>query len=206
MIEQGTDEWKQERCARLTASRFFDVLSLLKSGAPSEARSKYMREIVFEILSGVPKQSAQAVAMKWGTEIEIYAREAYELQTGNIVQTASFVRHPELDFVGCSPDGLVDSDGGIEIKCPHDEGKHIQTLLEGIPKEHIPQIQGNLFVTNRKWWDFISYDPRQGAEYRLYVQRVERDEQFISKLKMELEKFWKEVCGMVEALSKKKAA
>jgi len=205
MIEQRTEAWHQQRCGKLTASRFSDILSVLKSGKSSESRSKYMREIVFEILSGVPKQSSNAQAMKWGTEIEQYARESYELYTGNIVQSAEFTLHPQFQYVGCSPDGLIDFDGGIEIKCPHDESKHIQTLLEGMPQEHIPQIQGTLFVTGRKWWDFVSYDPRQGEDYRLYIQRVYRDEKFINDLRERLIQFWNESCEMVCLLKNRKA-
>lgn len=206
MIEQRTEEWLQQRAGRITASRFIDVLSVLKSGKPSEARQKYQRELVFEILSGVPKQSTSASAMKWGSEIEQYAREAYEIETGNIVKPAEFTLHPILPHVGSSPDGLVEPNGGIEIKCPYDEAKHVQTLLDGMPAEHMPQVQGNMWVTGREWWDFISYDPRQSEPYRIYIQRIPRDENYISNLESELKKFWNEVCEIVETLKKRKAA
>lgn len=204
MIEQGTAEWKAQRCGKITASRFSDVMSFLKNGKPSESRQKYMREIVFEILSGVPKQCAQGQALKWGSEIEQFAREAYELKTGSFVYPSEFITHPTIDFIGCSPDGLVGEEGGIEIKCPYDEGKHIQTLLEGVPQEHIPQIQGNLFVTNRKWWDFVSFDPRQAEGHRMYVERVLRDEDYISNLSKEICIFYKEVQEMIDVLKCKK--
>ena len=206
MIEQGSADWLKQRCGKITASRFVDVLAVLKSGKPAEARQKYQRELVFEILSGVPKQSASASAMKWGSEIEQYAREAYEIETGNIVKTAEFTLHSTLPHVGSSPDGLVEPNGGIEIKCPYDEAKHIQTLLDGMPEEHTAQIQGNMWVTGRNWFDFVSFDPRQGEAYRIYIQRIPRDENYISNLKIELEKFWIEVCENVEKLKNRKAA
>ncbi|MBL8677275.1 MAG: YqaJ viral recombinase family protein [Alphaproteobacteria bacterium] len=192
MIEQGTDQWRLQRCGKLTGSRFVDVLSFLKSGKSSEARNKYMREVVFELMSGIPRHETSGASLAWGKEIEGYAREAYEMQTGNMVTPSEFVTSYDLNFVGSSPDGLIDYDGMIEIKCPHDEGKHIQTLLEGMPEEHIPQIQGNLFVTGRQWCDFISFDPRQSEKYRIYIQRINRDEEFIEKLRVELVKFWEE--------------
>lgn len=206
MNEQGTPEWHQERAGKVTASRFADVMSFLKNGQSSQARLKYTYEIAFEILSGVPKQSVSAAALKWGKEIEVYARQAYELQTGNIITLSGFVTHREIAYVGSSPDGLVDEDGGIEIKCPHDETVHIQTLLEGMPEDHTAQIQGNMFVTGRKWWDFISFDPRQAEPYRFYVQRIERDQKFIDKLEESIASFWKECCSMIYDLRKKKAA
>jgi putative phage-type endonuclease len=206
MIEQGTPEWHQERCGKVTASRFADVLAFLKSGAPAQARLKYMREIAFEILSGVPKQSVSAAALKWGKEIEGYAREAYELQTGNIITTSGFLTHPKKTFVGCSPDGFVEEDGGVEIKCPHDETVHVQTLIEGMPEDHIAQVQGNMLVTGRQWWDFISFDPRQAEPYRIFIQRVPRDRKFIEKLEESIESFWKEACAMVDDIKQKKAA
>lgn len=206
MSEQGSTEWAQERAGKVTASRFADVMAVLKSGAPSQARLKYMKEIAFEILSGVPKQSVNAAALKWGKDIEGYAREAYELQTGNIIKIVGFVTHPTMEYVGSSPDGLVDEDGGIEIKCPHDETVHIGTLIEGMPEEHIAQVQGNMFVTGRKWWDFISFDPRQAEPYRFYIQRIERDENFIARLEESITSFWKECCAMVFNIRQKKAA
>lgn len=202
MIEQRTDEWLMQRVGKITASRFCDAMKKLKNGNPSEARLNYVRELVFEVLSGNPKQSVQANALKWGSEIEQYAREAYELKTGELVTLAEFVTHHKHPFIGCSPDGLIGEEGGIEIKCPHNECIHIQTLVEGMPVDHIPQIQGAMFVTGRKWWDFISYDPRQAPDYRLYIQRIHRDEDYIQKLEKELLEFWRDVQMTLEVLKK----
>jgi len=178
-------------------------MNFTKAGKSSEARQKYMREVVFEILSGTPKQSATAKAMDWGKDIEQYAREAYETKTGEFATIAEFQTHKDMQFVGSSPDFLIGEDGGAEIKCPHDEGKHVLTLLNGMPEEHMAQIQGNMFVTGRNWWDFVSYDPRQAEPYRIYIQRIERDDIFIEKLREELLKFWKEVALMVTQIKGK---
>lgn len=206
MIEQGTPEWHQERCGKITASRFADVLAVLKSGKPSEARAKYMREIVFEVISSTPIESINAAALSWGKDIEMYAREAYELYTGNIITTSGFTLSLENKNIGSSPDGLVDDDGGIEIKCPKSESVHIQTLLEGMPQEHYAQVQGNMYVTGRKWWDFVSFDPRQSEGFRIYIERINRDEEYIEKLKSGLESFWTEVCETVCVLKTRKVA
>lgn len=205
---QGSEEWRGQRSGKLTASRFADVMAFDKRTGtkPLDARTKYMQQIVFERTSGSPVHEIGSKSMNWGTEIEEFAREAYELETGNIVQLAEFVLHPVYDFIGCSADGLVGIDGGIESKSPHNEAVHISTLLEGMPECHIPQVQGCMFVTGRKWWDFISYDPRQCERLRLYVQRVYRDDAYISELAAHLIQFNKEANAMIEELMKAVAA
>ena len=206
MIEQRSQDWFEQRAGRITASRFADVIAISKrTGKPTEARQKYMRELAFERTAGAPKHSVESRSLTWGTEVEQYAREAYELETGLIVTEASFLTHPKFDFIGGSPDGLVGSEGLIEIKSPHDEAVHINTWLEGMPEDHKPQVQGNLMVTGRKWLDFISYDPRQGEKYRLYVERIHRDQAYIDQLLQGLLQFEAELKAMIAKLEQKAA-
>lgn len=203
--EQGSDEWLQERAGKQTASRFHDVTALSKAGKPLQARQDYMLQLVFERTAGAPKQSINSRSLEWGAEVEAFAREAYELETGNLVTSVGFLAHPAHDFIGGSPDGLVGNDGLIEIKCPHDEKVHVRTWLEGMPEAHRAQIQGNLFVTGRHWADFISYDPRQAEHLRLYVQRIERDQDYIDSLEKKLLQFEAELQQMIKTLEKKAA-
>lgn len=207
MIEQRSEGWFEQRMGKITASRFADAIATSKrDGKPTAARQTYMRTLVAEILSGRPKHSVSSQAMTWGTEAEQFAREAYELETGLVVVEAGFTTHYAYDFIGGSPDGLVGNDGLIEIKCPHDEQVHIGTLLEGMPADHMPQVQGNLMVTGRSWLDFISFDPRQSEPYRLYVQRIERDDKYINETLLPgLLSFWGEVQQMVKAIQEKAA-
>lgn len=207
MIEQRSDEWFQQRAGKITASRFADAIAFnTKTGKPTAARQTYMRTLVAEILSGRPRHSVGSQAMTWGTEAEQFAREAYELETGLVVAEAEFTVHYAHDFIGGSPDGLVGKEGLIEIKCPHDEQVHIGTWLDGMPSDHMPQVQGNLMVTGRRWLDFISYDPRQADQYRLYVQRIERDDQYIEETLLPgLLSFWSDVQHMVKAIQEKAA-
>lgn len=202
---QRTEEWRRARAGKITASRFADVLAVKRDGTPTAARDKYMRELAFERLSGEPMHEVFGKALTWGTEVEQYAREAFELETGLIVEPAEFVLHPEYPFLGCSADGLIGKSGGYESKCPMDEAVHIQTWLEGMPKEHIPQVQGCMFVTGRMWWSFNSYDPRVCERLRLYHQRIFRDEGFIDHLKDALLKFEAELQLMVAQLERKSA-
>lgn len=197
---QRTDGWRRDRAGKITASRFADVLAKGAKGQPLQARTTYLYQLANERLSGEPLAEKSAAALSWGKDVEDYARQAYELETGEFVETADFILHPEHDFIGCSPDGLVQADGGLEMKCPFVEINHLETLHKGMPDKHIGQVQGCMFVTGRKWWDFVSYDPRQAAPYRLYIQRIERDEAFIAKLEAELLKFEMEVEALVTTI------
>lgn len=203
--EQRTEQWQMDRAGKLTASVFADIIGMTKAGKPTAERAKLMRLKAFERLAGIPKHEVGARALAWGKDLEQAATEAYEIDTGNIVETTGFLLHPEHDFIGCSPDGLVAADGGIEMKCPHDEQVHVQTWLEGMPPDHIPQVQGCMLVTGRQWWDFISYDPRQAPALRLYVQRIPRDEEYCQKLLVGLLQFEAELRAMVDTLRRKAA-
>lgn len=202
MIEQRSDQWLEARKGKITASRFADAIAFDKrNGKPTEARNSYLFDLVYQITSGNLKDQVTAKALAHGIETEPIARDAYELETGNFVVESEFILHPEFDFIGCSPDGLIDDDGGIEIKSPHNPKVHLTTILAGMPPEHIAQVQGCMFVTGRKYWDFVSYDPRQCDDLRLYVQRVFRDDQYISEvLQPGLIAFWGDVNSKIKEL------
>lgn len=192
MSAQGTAEWLQERCGLATASRFKDVLATVRSGEAA-GRRNYRAQLVVERLTGQPQETYQNAAMAWGTEHEPYARIAYEAHTGLIVQEVGFIKHPTL-MAGCSPDGLVEDNGLVEIKAPYQSAVHIDALLGGIvPPEHIPQIMGQLWLTGREYCDFVSYDSRLPERLQLFVYRVHRDEKYIFNLEGEVIKFLKEV-------------
>jgi putative phage-type endonuclease len=205
MIEQRTAEWFDLRYGKITASRWIDVLGKTTKGKPTAAREKYLLQLVFERVAGAPKHSVGGLATRHGKEMEAYAREAYELETGNFVEQSGFVVHPEYDWLGASPDGLVGDDGLIEIKCPMDEGIHIVTFLDGMPEDHMPQVQANIACHNRKWLDFISFDPRQRQGLRTYIERIERDDDYIAKAIAELSIFNDEVNARVKQLLAKAA-
>jgi len=203
---QGTEQWLADRAGKITASRFKDVMAWGKPDKygkrePQKARTTYMLELCFERLSQKPKHQAKSASMRWGTEQEPFAHEAYEMLTGNCVNHIGFIAHPKYDWLGCSPDGLVNSDGGIESKCPYSESVHITTWLEGMPEEHMAQVQGCMFVTGRKWWDFLSFDPRQSEDCQLYIQTIYRDEKYLENLHTELVQFNLELNRMVDEVA-----
>ncbi|MGH8172268.1 MAG: lambda exonuclease family protein [Rhodanobacteraceae bacterium] len=165
-----------------------------RDGEVLKCRKDYIADIVAEILTGEPRESVKARALDWGHDVEAAARVAYEAETGDIVAPGGFVTHPLLDYIGCSPDGLIGEEGQTQIKCPQNPANHIDALEFGMPEEHVAQVQGELFVTGRRWSDFVSYDPRmKDPALRLYVQRIERDEKFIVELATACDSLWKEV-------------
>lgn len=209
MIEQRSEDWRAQRAGRITASCFADAIAMNKKKPtePTAARTTYMRTVVAEILSGRPKHEISSKSLSWGTEAEVFARRAYELETGLIVVKSEFVTHPLYDFIGASPDGLIDDDGGLEMKCPHDEQVHIGTWLDGMPADHVAQVQGNMMVTGRKWWDFVSFDPRQNTDYQIYIERIERDDEYIDAVLLPgLLSFWSDVQAMLEKMKMKRRA
>jgi hypothetical protein len=125
-------------------------------------------------------------AVQWGIENEWLAVEAYREETFADVQYTGddqrFTVHPEYDFLGCTPDGLVGSDGLIEIKCPNSDN-HFANLCDNAQlDDYIPQMQFQMLVTGRKWCDWISFDPRAPEALQLHVVRVMRDDAYIATL------------------------
>lgn len=198
MTIQGTEEWLAERVGFATASRFKDIMATIKTGEAA-ARRNYRAQLVVERLTGKQQDSFQNDAMRHGTETEPDARIAYEATTGKLVGEVGFIKH-NIISAGCSPDGLIGEDGGLEIKCPYQTAIHIETLLTGMPSEHIAQIQGAMWITGRKWWDFVSFDPRLPEHLQLRIERIERDASFIAKLESQVEIFLREVNENVRAL------
>lgn len=130
-IAQGTPEWLAARAGRVTASRIPDVMAKIKTGEAATRRD-YRAQIIAEILTGQPQgDTFTNEAMRWGTEQEPFARAAYEMASGFMVDQVGFVLHPTIDRAGASPDGIVDMDGLVEIKCPK-TATHIQYRLDRI--------------------------------------------------------------------------
>lgn len=199
-MEQGTPEWFAARLGHVTASCFSDVLAK----GEGITRLKYMRRLVAERLTGKPTESYSNSHLERGTAQEPYARMAYEAKTGNLVQEVGFIKHPEL-LAGSSPDGLIDEDGGAEIKSVIPTVQ-IETIERGgYPSFHKAQVQGNLWITGREYWDYVSYSPDLPERLRVYVFRVSRDEKYIQNLEAEVIKFLAEAEELYQRLIRRAA-
>jgi putative phage-type endonuclease len=198
-MEQRSDEWFEARLARVTASRVADIIAKTKTGY-STSRANYMSELICERLTGKRTAFFQTAAMAWGTNTEPMAALAYEAKTGNLVEGVGFVPHPTIDMAGASPDGLVDHDGLIEIKCPN-TSTHLDTVLASTPPtQYVAQMQWQMACTGRQWCDFISYDPRLPEKMQIFIQRVMRDDAMIENLEKEVNLFLKEIGDKIALL------
>jgi putative phage-type endonuclease len=190
-IEQGSTSWLKIRAGKVTASRIADVTAKTKSGYGA-GRKNYMAQLVVERLTGEVAESYTNAAMQWGIETEPYAREAYEIRTGEIVEQVGFIKIPDM-MAGASPDGLVGEDGLLEIKCPN-SATHIDTLLtQKIDRKYLLQMQWQMLATDRNWCDFVSYDPRMPENLRYFCKRVDRDQELLLEVTGEVTKFLKEL-------------
>lgn len=198
-VLQRSPEWYAVKCGKIGASSMSDVLAKGRGNSESKTRKGYMVRLLAERLSGMPQETYCNSAMQWGIDTEPQAKEAYEADTLTAIQEVGFI---ELsDFVGCSPDGLVGDDGLVEIKCPNTT-THIQYLLDNrMPPEYIDQVQTQLWVCNRVWCDFVSFDPRLTVR-PYWTIRVERDEDKIKEIKIGTELFISEMFELEERIKK----
>ena len=194
-------EWFAARCGSLGASQLADALAKTKSGWGA-SRANLRAKLVVERLTGQQEESFTSAAMQWGVDKEEEARTAYSFLTGRNVVEVGLYKHPTIIGSHASPDGLVDDDGCLEIKCPN-SATHIETLKSNqVAHKYLLQMQWQMACADRQWCDFVSFDPRMPDHLTLYVQRVERDNDMLATLESEVRVFLAEVDEDVKALSK----
>lgn len=180
---QKTEAWLLERLGSITGSRFGEVIAMDKRREKFlKSRETAITEITLELLTGKPGAMWTSKATNWGNEHEPLARIAYESLTGAWCEEVGFVRHPKHMQVGVSPDGFVGKRKGWEAKCPLTPTVHLSTLLGGMPEEHMPQVQGGMWVCDCDEWDFVSFHPLFPPEMQLYVQTIKRDQSYIDDM------------------------
>lgn len=187
---QGTPEWFAARLGIPTASEFKTVIGIKKDAREKLTRATYMRKLAGEILTGEPMPTYSNADMERGQIQEDEARDLYAFTNDVEPMRVGFIRNGNA---GCSPDSLIEERGGLEIKCalPHIQ---IERLESGeLPSEHRAQVQGNLWITEREYWDFCSYCPK----LPLFVIRVERDNGYIANLAGAVKVFNDELAAMV---------
>lgn len=164
--EQGSAEWERARLGRATASNFKKIMQPKKL-KPSV--TTYLYELAAERTTGEKQEREWTnYYVERGKELEPTAVLSYEFVKNEEVKRVGFCLGYEKAAFGCSPDGLVGDDGGLEIKCPM-LAQHIQYCEENVlPDDYKSQVYGCLFVTQRKWWDFMSYHP----DYEDFTIRV----------------------------------
>jgi len=200
-MEQRSEEWLETRRFMLTASRFGDVLA----GRDTARHKNLIRELVHAFV-GVPDfdsdQEDKLNRNPWfrhGTEWEDEAIGEYEFIREVTVERAGFIVHPKYDFIGCSPDGLVGQDGGTEVKSRKSKDAFIKSKRLGLESVYRPQIQGCMWITGRKWWDYVSYYKNTLTwETDMHIHRVNRDDIYIQLLEEACLETWDEVQTALE--------
>lgn len=188
-IEQGTPEWFSARAGIPTASRFSTVMAK----GEGKTRAEYMRKLAGEIITGELAEGFTTPHMERGKLMEDEARETYAFINSVEPYQVGFIRSGDK---GASPDSLIGTVGGLEIKTalPHIQIDRLER--DRLPPEHKAQVQGNLWISEREWWDFVSYWPR----LPMLITRVYRDEPYIKTMSDEIDRFNDEKAALVERI------
>lgn len=184
-MEQRSAQWFEARKGKVTASVVGAILGLYPNGNRDDVMRRMVREAV-----GAEPEDQPNIAMAYGTNNEDGAKAEYEIETGDTVQDVGFLVHPELDWLGASPDGLLGEDGLLEIKCPFSK-RGLDGVTEFKPISEQPhyyaQVQVQLFVSGRKWAAFYQWSPR-GTKLEL----VQRDDEWLADAIPKLAAFYAE--------------
>lgn len=173
---QGDPVWRANRLGIPTASQTDKILTP-KTMKPSASQRGLLRTCCAEWLLGCPLESGSTAYMDRGRDMEDEAVRWYEFDRNFTVERVGFILRDDKMFGG-SPDGLIGSDGGVEIKCLS-AVEHVGAMLEEIDlTEYRCQVQSYLWLCDRQWWDRVYYHP----EWPTMVIRMERDDEFISTL------------------------
>lgn len=204
MTEQGSEEWFLSRLGKVTASRVADVMAKTKSG-PAAARKNYMMELLCQRLTGAREEGFTSAAMQRGTDLEPMARGRYEVENDVLVMESGLVDHPTIPNFAASPDGLVDDDGLIEIKCPN-TAQHVEFLRTGkIDTRYQSQMTAQMLCTGRKWCDFVSFDDRLPPALQYAFARFELNEKFGDEMLTAVSVFLTELDNLVIELQEQAA-
>jgi hypothetical protein len=193
--------WLLERVGFVTASQFKHLLPGKKGGYLA-ARDTYKWQLVTERLTGRATEHYVNQAMQWGIDQEGFARAEFVQRMHLMVDLVGFIKHPTL-MVGASPDGVINGgDGLVEFKCPT-TNTHLQTIMDGMDPMHMPQLQGQMWMTGAKEVYFCSYDPRLPRGMDFFVDRIDRDQAYIDTLETEVCKFLNEINDTIAMLQEK---
>jgi len=195
-LVQGSDEWLDARRGILTASVIGQLItpSTLKVADNPKSRA-IVAELAAERITGWTDEHYASDDMMRGHDVEPLAVKAYMKHTGNPVTTLGFMVREEPGYrLGCSPDGLVDDDGMVEIKSRQPK-KHVLTVLaDAVPPENVAQCQAALFVSGRDWLHYVSYS----GGLALYPILVTPDPAWFDAIATAATQFEKAVTQMVD--------
>jgi len=195
--KQGSTEWLWRRAGIPTASEFDNIVTPEFAPRKGQVRESYLARKLAEKKMGIPLGGGGgSFATEQGSMLEGEAIPWYDFTFGTAIQRVGLCTTDD-GRLGCSPDGLIGEDGGIEIKCP-EQHTHVRCLLDGgVPKEYLAQVHGAMLVTGRAWWIFLSYS----RQFPALIVRVDRDPEIQGLLRSALMKFLADFDEMLERLT-----
>ena len=210
-IRSGMSEGAARDLAGYRAAPKAESIQRAIEGLPigdfSEAAKAYAFRLAIERISGKPlDESFETYAMRRGHDLEPAARREHEIASGHMVQRAGFVLSGDRLF-GASADGLIGKDGGSEYKCLISPERLQRIYIDGDASEFMDQVQGCMWLTARKWWDFCVYCPAMEIiDKHLWMRTYQRDDEYIDQMVEELAEFEKLVTHYEVTLRMKEAA
>ena len=207
IIEQRSEAWFEIRKAKVTSS---EIHKIMGRGDFSETAKTYLLEKVCELYGGVTEPAVGA-ALNWGTDLEPIAIDYYQEKTGLKVDKASFI--PAGDFYGGSPDGIITTGGIIEVKCPFKSANHFKhgmintaAKFRKVAPNYYYQCISNMICAEATFCDFVSFDPRVQDDYKMFIFRLELEEEEVKFVKERIElaiRYMKELVTEIEAAKPK---
>ena len=200
-IHQRSEEWYNIRLGRVggSESSVLSVKGKSESGLGAAAFT-LLYEKAYELIQEEPvKENIVTFAMQRGMDLEPEAIHEYELTKMAKVDQVGYILNSDYKYAGYSPDGLVGEDGLIEVKCPGNSEFMRQIITNEIPKQYLCQMQWGLFLSGRKWCDYVVYNPDY-TKSPLYVDHVERSEKMIEALKANYLAFESELDAILERI------
>lgn len=189
-IKQGTDQWKEIRSGIPTASMFKAIIAK----GEGKTRKAYLNRLAAEIITGESIESFTSQAMQRGTQMEDEARSFYCFLKDVETTQVGFIKNGRK---GASPDSLIGIDGLLEIKTQRGDLLVETILKDEFPPEHMAQVQGQLWVSEREWCDLIVYWPNMPQ----FIKRIYRDESYINRLTQEIDRFNEELDKVVSKIN-----
>lgn len=178
-VDQRSENWHNLRRGKITASNAHRLLTPAKFNT-------FKWELLAETLTHHPVPDAYMnEAMQRGVDLEDTAVEEYIEINGYDCEHYRMGICVSLDYPICaaSPDLVVGERGLAEIKCPNSEN-HLKYMSGDIKKEYIAQMQFQMWIIEREFNDFVTFDNRfKEKKMQLYTKCFKRDDDMIGEFK-----------------------
>lgn len=185
----------------ITPSNFAKIIGKGKQHPFNKTALEYADEIIMQSL-GVEKEQLKVWALQHGIEYEPYAIQKFECKNFETVLTPErSIHHALIPYIKGRPDGIVNDEHIIEVKCPYNPTNHLKNLTDfsfdpiseatnDYIAEYWWQMQGYMWITGAKKCTFISFDPRYPEPLNYTEQVVLRNEEDIEFLAERCKEFY----------------